>query len=77
MLESNPPRITNWELIETMSSGAAASLPLLDTLIGSVDSLMPQKTHASVTILFACNRRLCSNSAGGRYPSAECKRFRL
>jgi hypothetical protein len=28
MLESNPPGIANWELIETMSRGATASLPL-------------------------------------------------
>jgi hypothetical protein len=28
MLESNPPGIANWELIETMSRGATVSLSL-------------------------------------------------
>jgi hypothetical protein len=29
LLESNPPGIANWELIETMSRGATVRLPLL------------------------------------------------
>jgi len=45
MLESNPPGIANWELIETMSWGAAARLSLPQRLIGSIDSPMPKKTH--------------------------------
>ncbi len=36
---------------------------------------MPKKTHACATKAFDCNRTLCSNSTGGRYPSAECKRL--
>jgi len=89
MLESNSPGISNRRLISTMSEGVAArSRPLVEqisfdqqtvdqSLIGLMRLLIPKKTHASTTKDFACNRRLCSNSAGGRYPSAECKRFRL
>jgi hypothetical protein len=75
MLESNPPGIANWELIETMSRGATVRPPLPQPLIGSIDSPMPKKTHVCATVNFACNSRFCSNSTGGRYPSAECKRF--
>jgi len=45
MLESNPPGIANWELIETMSLGATVRPPLPQPLIGSIDSPMPKKTH--------------------------------
>jgi len=84
MLESNPPGTTNWRLISAMSEGVAErSRPLVQqiTLFEVLISLMrlpvPKKTHASATIDFACDRTVRSNSAGGRYPSAECKRFRL
>src|SRR2546428_131246 len=43
--------ITNRKLIETMSEGVAAkSRPLAFPLIGLIDFLMPQKTHAWLTI---------------------------
>ena len=84
MLESNPPGTINWRLISTMSEGVAErSRPLVQqiilfqALISLMRLPMPKKTHASATIDFDCNRSVRSNSAGGRYPSAECKRFRL
>jgi hypothetical protein len=52
-LESNPPGITNRELIKTMSAGVAAkSRPLSFPFIGLIDSPMPQKTHCFITLTF-------------------------
>jgi hypothetical protein len=53
LLESNPPGITNRELIKTMSAGVAAkSRPLFFAFIGLIDSPMPQKTHCFITLTF-------------------------
>jgi len=77
MLESNPPGIVNWKLIDTMSRERQSllSLPLQQPLIGSIDFPMPKKTHACVALNFLSSRTRCSNSIGERYPNAECKRF--
>ena len=46
--------------------------------IGSKDSLMPRKTHPATAAETAVEAdKVCSYSTGGRYPSAECKRFSL
>jgi hypothetical protein len=78
LLESNPPGIANWKLIETMRRGRQFTLPPSQRFssIGSIDFLMPQKTHACGSLDLS-NDRSFSNSAGERYPKAECKRFRL
>jgi hypothetical protein len=42
LLESNPPGITNWRLIITMSEGVAiSSRPLAFQVIGLMSFLMP------------------------------------
>ena len=51
--------------------------PAKTQLSGSIDFLMPRKTHPTTPARLACWSTVCSYSTGGRYPSAECRRFSL
>ena len=77
-------RIADRKLIEADERREQATTPALgvtESNIGSIDFLMPQKTHNEkrrvAASLFFCAAHWASNSTGGRYPSAECRRFWL
>jgi hypothetical protein len=64
LLESNPPAITNWRLISTMSEGVAEGSRPFTLEIILMSFPMAQKTHARASAIFDFTR-LRSNSAGG------------
>src|ERR1019366_1632748 len=70
--------IADWKLIAADERwGGDHGLPLpavAGSYIGSINFLMPQKTHARLFPMARKGRKLRSNSSGGRSPSAECKR---
>ena len=72
LLESNPPGITNWRLIKSMSEGVATRPRPFKPWSNSkgrfgdlIDLPMPKKTHARAFATFRFDR-FRSNSAGGR-----------
>jgi hypothetical protein len=99
LVETNPPRNSQLQLIETDERRESVRKPALGVLLCTpladgrqrgivlrpirhrIERLpMPQKTYrescrAAASTL--CAASLASNSAGGKYPSAECRRLRL
>ena len=76
--------IADRKLIEADERRVQATTPapgVTESNIGSIDFLMPQKTHnekrRAAASLFFWTANWASNSTGGRYPSAECRRFWL
>ena len=67
LLESNLPRNSRLELIEADEGWEWAKrlTPGCTETIGSIDSLMPEKTH-TCPFLATCARKLRSNSTGER-----------